>query len=146
MRKIVSAYHAASPDRKRRLTDALRNAYFVPAVDVGSGELSFERPGKVYLPTKQLRALFDGVPSVLFPARSPRGMSQQEVGTLLEECGSSQVLAVVKFDNLRRVSECERRRLRGNDGPVGDAQQEEFTDSKFRGLKELLEHLPKFVC
>ena len=32
--------------------------------------------------------------------------------------------------------------MRGKDGPLGDAKQEELTDSKFRGLKQLLEHLP----
>ena len=141
LREIVDAHHAASPDRKRRLTDALCKVYFVRAVDTGTGELSFAKPGDVYLPTKQLRALFDGVPSVQFPDR-PRGLRQQDLRTLLEACGVSETLAVVEFDNLRRFTELERRQMRGKNGPLGDAKQEELTDSKFRGLKQLLQHLP----
>ena len=142
LRKSVDAYCAASPDRKRLLTDALRKAYFVRALDTGTGELSFTKPGDVYLPTKQLHALFDGVPSVLFPDRPPRGLRWQDMEALLEACGASRMLAVVEFDNLRRFTESERRQMRGKDGPLGDAKQEELTDSKFRGLKQLLEHLP----
>ena len=142
LREIVDAYHAASADRKRLLTDALRNAYFVRAVDVGTGELSFQRPGDVYLSTKQLRALFDGVPSVLFPNRPPRGLRGQDIEALLEACGASRTLAVDQFDDLSRLRPGDRRRLRGKDGPrQGRAKRERLSDSKFRGLELLLESL-----
>ena len=143
LREIVSAYTAASPHQRGRLTDALRDAYFVRAVDTGTGELSFAKPSDVYLTTKQLRALFDGVPSVLFSDRPPRGLSRKDLETLLEACGASRTLAPVEFLNLSRFRKGERRRLRADAGYRHSAgAQESLIDSKFRGLEELLEYLP----
>ena len=142
-REIVDAYHAASADRKRQLTDALGKAFFVRAVDAGTGELSFVRPSDVYLPTKRLRALFDGIPSVLFPDRAPRGLRRRDSEALLRACDASETLAAVEFDNLGRFTGLERRQMRGKDGPLGDARQEKLIDSKFAGLEQLLDYLPR---
>ncbi len=70
VRRIADVWEEASRERRGELVEALRETPFVRVVDAGTGERSFVRPEDAYLATKQLRDLFEGVPSALLVDRS----------------------------------------------------------------------------
>ena len=151
LRQMVAIHKDASPEQRRKLTEALRECAFVRAADAATGELSFVRPGEAYLGTERLRELFEGVPSVLLTAAPPRGVSRRDMTALLTACGAPRTLAPVttreEVDRWRRTSRFSHEELRdmrseeqGTDN-ITRNRDEFLTDSMFRWLKELIDHM-----
>ena len=148
-----------SREQRGRLTDVLREAPFVRAVDAGTGALSFVRPADVYV---GLDDLFNGVEGVLVAAKPPRGVRQREMTELLEACGASPTLEVRESAKRHRYGNDWGSAASGRDwSPYGityddrlrmrrAARQERITkdstevvtNREYRGLSALLEHLP----
>ena len=103
LQRVVDVFEAASQDQGERLVAALRETYFVRAVDAGTGETLFARPGDVYAGNR-LRTLFEGVPGVLLASRPPKGMRAADVTRLLEACGASRALEVQESESRREYS------------------------------------------
>lgn len=157
LRRIVEIFNGASRSARDWLAEALRETYFIRAVDAGTPEPSFVRPHDVYLRTKGLRGVFDGVSGVLFPASPPKGVSAADMARLLEACGAWRTLASTEseasvisdwyskdYQDLAGVSPQERREMRRRAGEpeITEGRRETVTNRQFRGLKELLGHLP----
>lgn len=151
LRTMIGVYRDASPEQRRKLTEELRECAFVRAADAATGELSFVRPGEAYLETQRLRDLFEGVPSVLLTAAPPRGVSRRDMRDLLTPCGVSRTLAPVttreEVDRWRQTSRFSHEELRymrieeqGTDNITWN-RDEFLTDSMFRWLKELIDHM-----
>ena len=94
LRRIVEVFNGASRSAREWLADALRETFFVRAVDAGTGEPSFVRPRDVYLRTRRLHGLFNGASGVLFPAGPPTDVRAADVTSLLEACGAWRTLAI----------------------------------------------------
>ncbi len=157
LRRIVEVFNGASRSARERLTEALRETFFVRAEDAGTGEPSFVKPRDVYLRTRRLFGLFNGVSGVLFPARPPKGVSAADMASLLEACGVPRTLAIDEseasvisnryskdYQVLGGLSPQERREMRRRAGreKITEDRWETVTNSQFRGLEELLERLP----
>ena len=156
LRRIVEVFTGASGSARERLAEALRETFVVRAVDAGTEEPSFVRPRDVYLRTRRLYGLFNGVSGVLFPARPPSGVSAADMARLLEACGAWGTLAPVpstagarrqwesEYQDLLGYSSAQRARWRQRAGwpSITFSEPERVTDYEFHGLKELLEYLP----
>ena len=101
LQRLVSAYQTGSANRRQDLTRALRRTPFVKATDAETGEVTYVRPTTAYAPTKELRALFDGVLGVSFLDSSMRYLGDADAKTMLEACGISAGLRArrVVYDN-----------------------------------------------
>ncbi len=141
LRRIAGVFVAASRERRERLIEVLREASFVRAVDAETGESRFVKATDVYPRTQRFTALFDGVP-VLLAARPPRSLPARDVATLLEACGASRTLAPIEIDGRGRFSRSERQQMRDEAGQRESSRKESITDWEFRGLQDLLDHLP----
>ena len=144
VRRIADILGAASRERRGRLVEALRGTPFVRVVDAGTGERSFVRPEDAYLATRQLRDLFEGVPSVLFVDRSVPRLSGEAMSDLLEECGASRTLAPIAVKprpRQSRFTDAELKKMREATRWKSSTGRESVTDYEFRGLKALLEYL-----
>ena len=98
---LVAAYQAGSTNRRQDLARKLRRTLFVKATDAETGEVAYVRPTMAYAPTKELRALFDGVPGVSFLDLSMRYFDDADVKAMLEACGVSARLRTMRavYDN-----------------------------------------------
>ena len=157
LRRIVDVFNGASRSAREWLAEALQETFVVRAVDAGTGEPSFVRPRDVYLRTRRLRGLFNGASGVLFPAGPPTDVRAADVTSLLEACGAWRTLAIEEseasvisdryskdYQVLGGLSPQERRAMRRAAGQVQitEGKTETVINRQFRGLKELLEHLP----
>ena len=155
LRRIVEVFNGASRSAREWLAEALQETFVVRAVDAGTGEPSFVRPRDVYLRTRRLHGLFNGVSGVLFPARPPTDVRASDVMSLLEACGAWRTLAIEEseasvisgwhskdYQVLGGLSPQERRAMRWAAGQreITDGKTETVINRQFRGLKELLEH------
>ena len=138
---ITELFGPSSADQRRRLAEALGETFVVRAVDAGTEESRFARPSDVYVGTRRLRSLFEGVPGVLFPASPPRGLSARDVGALFAACGAPRTLVAMEIDGALRFDASERRRMRVRAGVEGSTRDERLTDWEFRGLRQVIEHL-----
>ena len=144
VRRIADILGAASRERRGRLVEALRETPFVRVVDAGTGERSFVRPEDAYLATKQLRDLFEGVPSALLVDRSVPRLGGEAMSDLLEECGASRTLkpiVVKRPARQSRFTDAELRRMREATRWKNSTGRGSVTDYELRGLEALLEYL-----
>ena len=144
VRRIAEILGEASRERRGRLVEALRDTPFVRVVDAGTGERSFVRPEDAYLATKQLRDLFEGVPSALLVDRSVPRLGGEAMSDLLEECRASRTLKPItaKRDaRLSRFTSAELRKMREATRWKSSTGRESVTDYEFRGLEALLDYL-----
>ena len=138
VRRIAEILGEASRERRGRLVEALRDTPFVRVVDAGTGERSFVRPEDAYLATRQLRDLFEGVPSVLLVDRSVPRLGGEAMSDLLEECGASRTLKPItaKRDaRLSRFTSAELRKMREATRWKSSTGRESVTDYEFRGWR-----------
>lgn len=87
LRRIIDTYKAIDGDRRRKLTEALRQAKFVRVIDIGSGEPTFAKPSGTYAPTDSLRCLFDGLKGVFFVDEAVAALQSDDAKKLLGACG-----------------------------------------------------------
>ena len=87
--RILRAIASDSTSQQKKLAEQLRETPFVRSVGSGSSERSYATPVDVYLATKELKQLFEGVDAVRFIDDSYDCLRGEEVQKLLELCGAT---------------------------------------------------------
>lgn len=141
LRQILLAFGTDSEQGRHKLVDALRQSYFIQAVDAQTREVQFLKPGHVYRATQRLRAVFDGVRGVYLVDDSVAGLRGEPMRNLLQACGALDVLRSSPCDS--ELTREERQALRikqGNEVHTWDRISEE---SDCLDVAALLKLLPK---
>ena len=115
IQRILEAYSTDSNEKRNRLIEALREAFFVTAVDSGNGEIYFSKPDKVYLATERLTKIFAGISNVLIVDNQRPTLQGKSIRQLLEACGVARHLRIIsdtslsseEKEDLRKKSTCE---------------------------------------
>ena len=140
--RILAAYDTDSNSERKELLSALQKAKFVAAVDTGSGVGCFVRPHEAYLPTENLRNLFEDVPGVLMVDDSRDCLNDERIRKLLQSAGTPKYLSPVEVEP--SLTNEYKRKLRvdsGNDS--GYTGEYPVKDYMLMGLESLLLTLPK---
>ncbi|MBE7483085.1 MAG: hypothetical protein HS104_24320 [Polyangiaceae bacterium] len=138
--RIRVAFNTDSKAQRDKLVSALRETSFVMVVDAGDGEGYVASPGKVYIATDRLKALFAGVSDVLVVDDNYECLRGEAVRELLEACGALRYLRPVPTPNA--LSPEARRELRRQTGHEQLGQYEDVTDWELLGIEALLALLP----
>jgi hypothetical protein len=140
MRRLIAAFATDSTAKRDILTESLKAAYFVSSVDAGNGTKRRSRPETVYLGTKRLSELFDGVPGVLLVDCNHECLCGEEARALLKACGVAQSLRPIWVEpnhisgHLREMLEA--------DGCMVSRAGSSLDDRDLQGLDEFLDRLP----
>ena len=135
--RILRAIASDSASQRERLVGQLRGTPFVLSVGSGSSEGSYATPRDVYLATKDLNQLFEGVDAVRFIDHSYDCLRGEEVQELLVSCGASSYLKPIRDDTAPTWEE--RLQMRRGDGST---RGENINNWNLLGLDLLLEQLP----
>lgn len=92
LQRILAAFKTDSEQGRRKLLEALRKSVFVKAVDAGTGEIKFLKPGLVYRRTNRLAAVFAGIEGVWMVDNQIAGLRGEAARDLLQACGALDVL------------------------------------------------------
>lgn len=138
--RIAAAYGQVPNEQRLPFLNSLRNASFVRSVDAGSGAKYWSRPGRVYLPTEQMKGLFDGVSGVLVVNDSSECLREEATHVLLEACGAARYLMGVSTTSTYSATEL--RALRRENGLERLTWAGEVKGSTLRGVPSLLDLLP----
>ena len=142
--RILNAFEAANDSQRKDLVCNLRDANFVRAKNAGEASATRWRPPqKTYLPTDELKQLFDGVWGVWFADETCEYLRDERVYKLLEACGAGRNLKSISFDNKTRFNEKQLEELRN--GLSSTTKHTKIDDWEIMGLKQLLNHLPKLT-
>ena len=135
--RILRAIASDSTSQQKKLVEQLRETPFVRSVGSGSSERSYATPVDVYLATKELKQLFEGVDAVRFIDDSYDCLRGEEVQKLLELCGATSYLKPIRDDNAPNRNERSQMRL-------GDrsTRSENINNWNLLGLDALLKQLP----
>ena len=148
--QVLDAYQSSTGNQKNRLLQELRVCAFVPAVAATEdARRVWHRAGAVYLPTEELRVLFDGVDGVWFADLQMLGDDQdmeQSLRKLLQDCGASSTLRTKAFRNRGRFTDNELARMRYShqlhyDSPRGCTCDEDPIDFRLCDLDTILTKL-----
>jgi hypothetical protein len=140
IRRILAAFGTDSKAQRDKLIVALRDAFFVMAVDTGSGATSIAKPGELYMATERLTELFRGVPGVLLVNDSYSCLRGEEMRKLLDACGAAQYLQ--PLDISHGFTHEMRREMRREAGQERCSSEYPIKDWTLRGLQPLLAALP----
>ena len=135
--RIVRAIASDSTSQRKRLVKQLRGTPFVRSVGAGSSERSYAAPKDLYLPTEELKQLFDGVDAVKFIDDSYDCLRREEVQELLKSCGATSYLKPIRDDTALTWEK--KRQIRRGDGST---REEKICNWNLLGLDALLEELP----
>ena len=142
IQRILEAFSTDSNDNRIRLIEALREAYFVKAIDDGDGISYFSKPEKVYIAAERLKNLYLGVPNVLFVDDQYSSLRGEPVRELLEACGAIRYLRPIESHKL--VPWNKRRELRKQAGHKEmDDIPGHIEDKEILGLDDLLDTFRK---
>lgn len=139
--RILNSFATDSMTKRKKLIDALKESYFVMAVNFGDGTRHLTRPNKVYLPTERLRSLFEGVDGVLFVDNERKYLQGEGIRSMLEACGISRSLQADTIEcclSSERLTEI--RREHGFDSATWESR---IPDKTLRGLDAVLTLLPR---
>lgn len=142
IRRILGAFETDSKDQRNKLINAVGETTFVKAVDAGDGTKRLARPDEVYLPTKRLKELFDGVNHVLFVDDQYPCLRGEEARKLLDACGAARCLRPVKA--LSSFATEQLREMRVAAGCEASTRDVSIVDKTLQGLNELLALIPYF--
>ena len=135
--RILLAIASDSNAQRERLVQQLSGTPFVRSVGSGATEGSYAAPRDIYLPSSELKQLFERIGAVRFVDDSYGCLLGEEVRVLLESCGATSHLKPVRDDNV--LSSREKHQLRSGDGSTRDEEIDNWT---LLGLDALLEELP----
>ena len=138
--RIVRAFDSDSTSQRKRLVKQLRGTPFVRSVGSGSSERSYDTPRDLYLPTKELKQLFEGIDTVRFIDDSYDCLHREAVQNLLESCGATSYLKPIRDETALTWEE--KRQIRRGDGST---REEDINNWNLLGLDALLEKLPFLV-
>ncbi len=142
LQRLVAAYQAGSTNRRQDLARKLRRTPFVKATDAETGGVAYVRPTTAYAPTRELRALFNGVLGVSFLDPSMRYFDDADVKAMLEACGVSARLRArrVVYDNNTPPDQW--KKLANDVQLPYSTRERRVEDRDLRGLSALLKTLP----
>ena len=140
IKRILAAYGTDSNAQQDNLLCALKQVKFVAAVDTGSGVTKFVRPVEAYLPTEQLKSLFEGIPGVLIVDDSRDCLKDEHICELLREVETPEYLVRTP---IKTSLTCEyKRKLRGRIKIKGEESVEDHTLMGLDSLLSVLADLP----
>lgn len=140
IQRILAAFGTDSKTQRDKLIVALRDAFFVMAIDSGSGETSIAKPGDLYMATERLTELFRGVSGVLLVNDSYSCLRGEDMRKLLDACGAAQYLQPIEAPP--GFSYEQRKEMRREAGQERCSSEYPIKDWTLRGLQELLAALP----
>jgi hypothetical protein len=143
VRRILTAFATDSTGQREKLLAALRESYFVAAIDTAGINECLSKPGDVYLATDRFRELFAGVPGVLRVDDRRTCLRGEDVRDLLEACGVVRYLRPIEEYGLTSKEKAELRKKAGH--AVTSGYKDRVTDWVLLGLKGVLDALPKFA-
>ena len=138
IKAVEKAYSTPLRNQRTKLVTALKNCYFVPAID-NDGNKSWLRPFDCYLPTDRLKKLFAGVSGIDFVDDSVSGLQGETIRDILIACGAARYLDTVTPE--RKLSLTERKELRTRWGDARSSGGEEENDRTLWGLEPLLDFI-----
>ena len=138
IRRILAAFGTDSKAQRDKLLAALRENFFVMAVNAGDGSKRLAKPGEVYIATERLKGLFAGVPDILLVDDSHASLRGEGVRDLLEACGATRYLRPLRVE----VHWERRQQLRERAEAIGTRSAEDIEDHSIHGLDNLLRSLP----
>ena len=139
--RLIAAYKTDSTQRRDELVNALRESRIVCAVDAETGTKQFALPSEAYMPTERLKALFEGVPGVLFLDDSLEWLVGDSVSDLLVEAGASPELKRVWVKT--ELSFEKKSKLRRGGGCTFDIGLDDYTIVGLDAFIRKLGSLPK---
>ena len=131
--RVQTAFKTDSQDQREKLITALRETPFIMAVDAGDESKKYSMPSDLYLATKRLKNLFDGIKGILLVDDGYDFLRGEGMRELFEACGVVQHLRPIEGDFLPWD---ERRELRGQISTSG--KNDRVTDWKLHGLDDML--------
>lgn len=137
--RIIGALKTNLNDQRERLVKRLKQTAFVVATNCGDGRRVWRKPGTAYFPTKQLRALFDGVAGVWLADIEFGKHPFDAMRGLLRACACEENLAPVRIETTFPAPELEK--MRQNAGYARTTARESIDDHTLSGLDALLNHL-----
>lgn len=135
--RILRAIASATSAQRERLVGQLGETPFVRSVGAGATEGAYATPGEIYLPTSELKQLFEDVDFVRFVDESYECLLGDEARALLESCGATSYLKPVRDYTVPSLRE----KLLLRDGD-GSTRGEDTSNWMLLGLDELFEELP----
>ena len=136
--RIVDAYDCDSRESRVRLLKALEDVLFIVACDATNGDEFFCSSDSVYLKSKQMSALFNGVDDVFFVSDQYSVLRSPKAGRLLESC---EVTAYLRTQNTQcKLPEWELQKVR-RDAGLDAGWGAPPSDRTILGLDDLLRHL-----
>ena len=139
--RILTAFRTDSQTQREKLVDALVSSRFVMSVDASAGSRHCVEPTRVYLATRRLRNLLDGVKGVLFVDDSYSCLQGEEIRGLLEASGATRYLRPVRVST--EFTGEKRRAMRVEAGCEDCSGGESVDDTTLRGLEKLLALFPE---
>lgn len=136
--RIVDAYDCDSRESRARLLKALESALFIVACDATTGEEFFCSADSVYLKSKRMSALFNGVDDVFFVSDQYSALRSPKAGRLLESCEVRPYLRT--HDTPCKLPDWELQNVRRNAG-LDAGWGAPPSDRTILGLDDLLQHL-----
>jgi len=93
VRKIVLAFHAAMPDRRKELVNRLSVTPWAARKFPRSDRTVLQLPWGHYFPSEKLQKLFDGLSGIVFIDPGRRSLRGAKARAVLEACGAPSRLA-----------------------------------------------------
>lgn len=139
VRKIVRAFHAATPDRRKELVGRLSEARWAARKFHRSDRTLLQSPWGLYLPSKKLQKLFDGLRGIMFIDPRQRSLRGAKASAVLEACGAASRLAC---EWGAQLSDDELSEIRQQTG-WGSTEGEWVDDYSMHDLEKVLESISK---
>ena len=135
---MLAAAKTDSRVQQRKLARALGGTGWVRVVDGSRRRALWAEPGEVYIATKRLQLLFEGIEDVLLVDTGVTCLKGEEVRGLLEASGATRHLRSVAVDC--DLTQAQRAEIRRNNG-LERATSWKIEDNTIRGLDAVLEKL-----
>ena len=139
--RMLTAFGTDSQTQRDKLVDVLAKTPFVRSIDAADRSLHYVEPTRVYVATDRLKALLDGVNSILFVDDSNACLRGEEIRRLLEMSGATRSLQPIAVQT--SYTGQQKRAMRIQAGCEDCSGGEEIHDIILRGLDGLLTLLPE---
>ena len=137
--RILAAYEGVPNEQRLPFLNYLRGVTFVRSIDPGIRKIFWDQPRNVYLPTEQLKELFDGVRGVRLLDDTYDCLRGKAVRDLMEACGAASRL--IRVSTVSTYSGSELKEIRRQNGLERQTRDSDIQGRTLRGVPELLEFL-----
>ena len=139
--RILKAYRTDSQTQQKKLVDVLSKSRFVKSIDASDGSKYYVKPLQVYLATKRLKSLLNGVKDVLFVDAEYACLQGEDIRGVLRASGATDYLQPVTVPTT--LTNYQKRALRIEAGCEDCSYDLSIEDRTLRGLEGLFALLPK---